>query len=209
MNYYFGKSETDTSHLVLGDKSGSVIIISFSPVNRGPFQNTPERGNIVTHLRYEEIIKVIDYSHSRTRVSLCLHFWYIVLECRETILLAWSLPSLKMFMKIGWHKSAITGVSSASSRRVDAANAPYWWETWLASDSSTSLTFPSECLATNIAKVRRDKSLLSLTYFSMRNFFLFQRVECWWLVALTASFAHGTHLPRKKSFTFCKGTMPR
>ncbi|KZC13993.1 WD repeat-containing protein on Y chromosome [Dufourea novaeangliae] len=55
MSYSFSKSIKDDSHIVLGDMSGSIKLISFSPVDRGPFKQEPQRDTLF--VRYESVLK--------------------------------------------------------------------------------------------------------------------------------------------------------
>ncbi|XP_032671627.1 WD repeat-containing protein on Y chromosome-like [Odontomachus brunneus] len=55
MHYYFSKNVNEVSYIVLGDTSGSVVVMAFSPVDRGPFKQHTERDTTV--LRYDEVIR--------------------------------------------------------------------------------------------------------------------------------------------------------
>ncbi|XP_076646840.1 WD repeat-containing protein WDY [Halictus rubicundus] len=55
MNYYFSKNIKDDSYIVLGDMSGSIKVISFSSVDRGPFKQDPQRD--ILFVRYEPVLK--------------------------------------------------------------------------------------------------------------------------------------------------------
>lgn len=53
MHYYFSANAKENSYIVLGDTSGSVIILTFNPTDRGPFKHNTIRD--VTILRYIDI----------------------------------------------------------------------------------------------------------------------------------------------------------
>ncbi|XP_076377030.1 WD repeat-containing protein WDY [Megalopta genalis] len=55
MSYYYSKNIKEDSYIVLGDMSGSVKLISFSSVDRGPFKQDPQRD--VSFFRYESVLK--------------------------------------------------------------------------------------------------------------------------------------------------------
>ncbi|XP_053977818.1 WD repeat-containing protein on Y chromosome isoform X1 [Hylaeus volcanicus] len=55
MNYYFSKNIKEDSYIVLGDMNGSIKIISFCPVDRGPFSQEPQRDTCF--IRYEAVLK--------------------------------------------------------------------------------------------------------------------------------------------------------
>ncbi|XP_076227529.1 WD repeat-containing protein WDY [Nomia melanderi] len=55
MSYYFSKNIKEDSCVVLGDMSGSIKLISFCPVDRGPFKQEPQRD--VLFVRYESVLK--------------------------------------------------------------------------------------------------------------------------------------------------------
>lgn len=55
MYYYFSKNIKEDSYIVLGNMHGSVAIISFSSVDRGPFKQEPQRDT--SFIRYESILK--------------------------------------------------------------------------------------------------------------------------------------------------------
>ncbi|XP_025989826.2 WD repeat-containing protein on Y chromosome [Solenopsis invicta] len=55
MHYYFSTNINENSYIVLGDMSGSVIIMAFNPTNRGPFKQYTSSDTII--LRYDNIIK--------------------------------------------------------------------------------------------------------------------------------------------------------
>ncbi|EFN73429.1 WD repeat-containing protein 49, partial [Camponotus floridanus] len=61
MHYYFSTNIKENSYIVLGDTSGSVIIVSFNPTDKGPFKQLTTRDTII--LRYDDIVK------SRTLVT--------------------------------------------------------------------------------------------------------------------------------------------
>lgn len=56
MHYYFSTNIKKNSYIVLGDTSGSVIIVSFNPTDKGPFKQLTTRDTII--LRYDDIVKV-------------------------------------------------------------------------------------------------------------------------------------------------------
>ncbi|XP_024936747.1 WD repeat-containing protein on Y chromosome isoform X2 [Cephus cinctus] len=53
MSYYFSVDIKENSYIILGDMSGSVRVMSFSPLDKGPFKLVPEQE--VLHLRYEAV----------------------------------------------------------------------------------------------------------------------------------------------------------
>ncbi|XP_043259688.1 WD repeat-containing protein on Y chromosome [Colletes gigas] len=55
MDYYFNKNIKEDSYIVLGDMSGSIKVISFSPIDRGPFRQEPQRDTLF--VRYESVVK--------------------------------------------------------------------------------------------------------------------------------------------------------
>ncbi|XP_076179716.1 WD repeat-containing protein WDY isoform X2 [Ptiloglossa arizonensis] len=55
MNYYFSKNIKEDSYIVFGDMSGSIKIISFCPVDRGPFIQESQRDTLL--IRYESVLK--------------------------------------------------------------------------------------------------------------------------------------------------------
>ncbi|XP_046141519.1 WD repeat-containing protein on Y chromosome [Osmia bicornis bicornis] len=55
MDYYFSKNVKEDSHIVCGDMSGSIKIISFNPTERGPFKQEPQCHTLF--IRYESILK--------------------------------------------------------------------------------------------------------------------------------------------------------
>nr|XP_033196517.1 WD repeat-containing protein on Y chromosome-like isoform X2 [Bombus vancouverensis nearcticus] len=55
MDYYFSKNIKEDSYIVLGDMSGSVKVMSFSPIERGPFKQEPQRDSLF--IRYESVLK--------------------------------------------------------------------------------------------------------------------------------------------------------
>lgn len=56
MHYYFSSNINEVSNIILGDTSGSVIVMAFSPVDRGPFKQSTARDMIIS--RYDEAIRV-------------------------------------------------------------------------------------------------------------------------------------------------------
>lgn len=56
MDYYFSKNIKEDSYIVLGDMSGSVKVMTFSPIERGPFKQEPQRDSLF--IRYESVLKV-------------------------------------------------------------------------------------------------------------------------------------------------------
>lgn len=56
MYYYFSTDITEVSYIILGDMGGSVIIMSFNPMDRGPFKQQTTRDTFV--LRYSDAVKV-------------------------------------------------------------------------------------------------------------------------------------------------------
>ncbi|KAK9309928.1 hypothetical protein QLX08_000565 [Tetragonisca angustula] len=55
MDYYFSKNIKEDSYIVLGDMNGSVKVMSFSPIQRGPFKQEPQRDTLF--IRYESVLK--------------------------------------------------------------------------------------------------------------------------------------------------------
>lgn len=56
MDYYFSKNIKEDSYIVLEDMSGSVKVMSFSPIERKPFKQEPQRDSLF--IRYESVLKV-------------------------------------------------------------------------------------------------------------------------------------------------------
>lgn len=56
MYYYFSTNVKEDSYIVLGDMSGSVIVMAFSPADRGPFKQRTTSEAII--LRYDDVAKV-------------------------------------------------------------------------------------------------------------------------------------------------------
>ncbi|XP_043502264.1 WD repeat-containing protein on Y chromosome [Polistes fuscatus] len=68
MSYYFSSRVNEDSYIILGDKSGSIIIMTFSSIEKGPFKQQPEYNTLF--IRYEAItrgelpdLKVIEIKH--------------------------------------------------------------------------------------------------------------------------------------------------
>lgn len=61
MHYYFSKNINEVSYIVLGDTSGSVVVMAFSPIDKGPFKQYTERDTTI--LRYDEVMKVQGLSY--------------------------------------------------------------------------------------------------------------------------------------------------
>ncbi|XP_043800370.1 WD repeat-containing protein on Y chromosome isoform X6 [Apis laboriosa] len=55
MAYYFSKNIKEESHFVFGDMSGSVKIIIFNPLDKGPFKHDPQRDTLF--IRYDSVLK--------------------------------------------------------------------------------------------------------------------------------------------------------
>ncbi|XP_011296739.1 WD repeat-containing protein on Y chromosome [Fopius arisanus] len=55
MAYYFSKNIKEDSYVVLGDTGGSVRVLAFSPFDRGPFKQTPQRETL--EASYEALLK--------------------------------------------------------------------------------------------------------------------------------------------------------
>lgn len=55
MAYYFSKNIKEESHFVFGDMSGSVKIITFNPLDKGPFKHDPQRDTLF--IRYDSVLK--------------------------------------------------------------------------------------------------------------------------------------------------------
>ncbi|KAL6441022.1 hypothetical protein ACFW04_003411 [Cataglyphis niger] len=55
MHYYFSVNIEENSYIILGDTSGSIIIVSFNSTNKGPFKQRTTRDAIM--LRYDDVIK--------------------------------------------------------------------------------------------------------------------------------------------------------
>ncbi|XP_025155075.1 WD repeat-containing protein on Y chromosome [Harpegnathos saltator] len=55
MHYYFSTNVNELSYITLGDTSGSVMIMAFSSIDRGPFKQYTERDSTI--LRYDEVIR--------------------------------------------------------------------------------------------------------------------------------------------------------
>lgn len=60
MGYYFGRNIKDASCIVLGDTSGSVIVIAFNPIDRGPFKQQPAKDILEIH--YDNVLQVLIFS---------------------------------------------------------------------------------------------------------------------------------------------------
>ncbi|XP_012061841.1 PREDICTED: WD repeat-containing protein on Y chromosome-like [Atta cephalotes] len=56
MHYYFSRNMNENSYIVLGDTSGSIIIMAFNPMDRGPFKQYITSDLII--FRYDNVIKV-------------------------------------------------------------------------------------------------------------------------------------------------------
>jgi len=56
MHYYFSRNMNENSYIVLGDTSGSIIIMAFNPTDRGPFKQYTASDLII--FRYDNVIKV-------------------------------------------------------------------------------------------------------------------------------------------------------
>ncbi|XP_076665272.1 WD repeat-containing protein WDY isoform X2 [Andrena cerasifolii] len=55
MSYYFSTNIKEDSYILLGDMRGSVKIISFNSIDRGPFKQEPKRDT--SFIRYESVLK--------------------------------------------------------------------------------------------------------------------------------------------------------
>ncbi|KYN02701.1 WD repeat-containing protein on Y chromosome, partial [Cyphomyrmex costatus] len=55
MHYYFSKNMYENSYIVLGDTSGSVTIMAFNPIDRGPFKQYTASDLAI--FRYDNVIK--------------------------------------------------------------------------------------------------------------------------------------------------------
>nr|XP_012140683.1 PREDICTED: WD repeat-containing protein on Y chromosome-like [Megachile rotundata] len=55
MAYHFSKNIKEDSHIICGDMSGSIKIISFNPAERGPFKQDPQCHTLF--VRYESVLK--------------------------------------------------------------------------------------------------------------------------------------------------------
>ncbi|KAK2585795.1 hypothetical protein KPH14_010400 [Odynerus spinipes] len=55
MSYYFSSNIKENSYIVLGDTNGSVIIMTFCPIEKGPFKQQSEYNTIF--MRYEAVIR--------------------------------------------------------------------------------------------------------------------------------------------------------
>ncbi|KAL0125198.1 hypothetical protein PUN28_004379 [Cardiocondyla obscurior] len=55
MHYYFSTNIKENSYIVLGDTSGSIILMAFNSVNRGPFKPSIAYDTIAVH--YDNVIK--------------------------------------------------------------------------------------------------------------------------------------------------------
>ncbi|XP_035738138.1 WD repeat-containing protein on Y chromosome-like [Vespa mandarinia] len=71
MSYYFSSNIKDNSYIILGDTNGSIIIMTFSSIEKGPFKQQSEYNTI--SIRYEALIrdelpdlKVIEIKHVHT-----------------------------------------------------------------------------------------------------------------------------------------------
>ncbi|XP_046815733.1 WD repeat-containing protein on Y chromosome [Vespa crabro] len=71
MSYYFSSNIKDNSYIILGDTNGSIIIMTFSSIEKGPFKQQSEYNTIF--IRYEALIrdelpdlKVIEIKHVHT-----------------------------------------------------------------------------------------------------------------------------------------------
>lgn len=64
MSYFFNEHLKDDSCIILGDTNGSVFIITFNPVDRGPFKQQPDCD--VFEIHYENALKVclLEHRHS-------------------------------------------------------------------------------------------------------------------------------------------------
>ncbi|KAG5331215.1 WDY protein, partial [Acromyrmex charruanus] len=64
MYYYFSRNINENSYIVLGDTSGSIIIITFNPTDRGPFKQYTAATDLII-LRYDNVIKAENYFAKR------------------------------------------------------------------------------------------------------------------------------------------------
>lgn len=72
MHYHFNKDPNENSLLICGDVGGNVRVLTFSPIQRGPFRNQP--GRALVQLRHIDLQK---------RVLICVrssqpkktHYW--------------------------------------------------------------------------------------------------------------------------------------
>ncbi|KAL2715937.1 WD repeat-containing protein on Y chromosome [Vespula squamosa] len=71
MSYYFSSNIRENSYIILGDTNGSIIIMTFSSIEKGPFKQQSEYNTIFMH--YEAVIrdelpnlKVIEIKHVHT-----------------------------------------------------------------------------------------------------------------------------------------------
>ncbi|KAI4497186.1 hypothetical protein M0802_007670 [Mischocyttarus mexicanus] len=55
MSYYFSSRVNEDSYIILGDTSGSVIILTFSSIEKGPFKQQSEYNTLF--IRYEAVIR--------------------------------------------------------------------------------------------------------------------------------------------------------
>ncbi|XP_063983185.1 WD repeat-containing protein on Y chromosome [Diachasmimorpha longicaudata] len=55
MAYYFSEDIAENSYIILGDTGGSVRVITFSPFDRGPFKQTPQRETV--EASYENLLQ--------------------------------------------------------------------------------------------------------------------------------------------------------
>lgn len=69
MNYYFSPNIKDLSHIVMGDMGGTVKVMSFSSLEKGPFKHVPRQDLI--HLRYEAVARVSTEARRKTIFLLC------------------------------------------------------------------------------------------------------------------------------------------
>lgn len=56
MGYHFSADIRENSYILLGDTSGSVIVIAFNSLEKGPFKHFP--GQDFAHHRYDAVLKV-------------------------------------------------------------------------------------------------------------------------------------------------------
>ena len=56
MSYHFSVDINEDSYIILGDMKGTIMVLSFSSVKKGPFRQTFHQD--ISHHRYEAVVKV-------------------------------------------------------------------------------------------------------------------------------------------------------
>lgn len=155
MHYYFSTDINETSYIVLGDMSGSVIIMTFSPVDRGPFkQHTPHD---VTILRYDEVIRVrrTILSQEKYVLNIVQRILLCVIKDAHCVIRAnckgCTSQSTKIYTRIGRVKWLTMEICERSYQAANAPIVPYMSAIWRKRErnilSNSSWGYPASCSA--------------------------------------------------------------